>query len=352
MKFEIEAELGVISGLPSLDFIHPSGAYSLHLENHNMQPGTENPSLIAYVTFEEGDFNPARSDPGTDRGSFIPIAKVGDEYITAFLYFLSFATGMGFRVKHPLCLFDWTPGIARRHGIIYRNFADPNFPALVLNQKLFASIERLTRSDTHDDLMQALRWFTGAVSAKSPDVQFEMFWFSIETLGRYLRNPAKVPDRCPHCREPLYCPKCDATPVHRPYPSQAIQVLFGQYVNDAPDLAYRCTSAMRHALLHGDRIERVEQEFGFSLNRLVEVVGAVAWAALFGALREGTRDALRPGEERTLDLLQPTTFLHFRVATTVRMSFLSPLDRAAEFRDLPGINIELFVREGGEPAPN
>jgi len=79
MKFEIEAELGVISGLPSLDFIHPSGAYSLHLENHNMQPGTENPSLIAYVTFEEGDFNPARSDPGTDRGSFIPIAKVGDE---------------------------------------------------------------------------------------------------------------------------------------------------------------------------------------------------------------------------------------------------------------------------------
>ena len=280
----------------------------------------------------------------TNRDNFKPVSEAGEKYLTRFLYFLSFITGCRFRIRRRLCLFDWTPGVAQRHGIIYRRFPDPNFPLLALKPELLVTIEQLIGSEADNDLMQALRWFAAGISAKSPDVQFQMFWFCIETLARYTRDPARVPDRCPQCREPLYCANCQNTPTHRPYPSQMIQQLFARHVGDAPDLAYKYTASMRHTLLHGDRIARVEQESGFSLNRLVDIVANVSWAALFKALTQAAGL-----QEEVLDYLRPTTFLHFGVESFSFMSFPSPVGREPEFNDLPDINVELLVREFEAP---
>src|SRR5687767_1873647 len=120
MKFEVEAHLGVRSDLPQLSFTHPSGTYQVHLENQNMQPGCEMPLLNAYIVFDEGDFDP--SNHTANRHNFKPVSEAGEKYLTRFLYFLSFTTGCLFRIKHRVCLFDWTPRVAQRHGIIYRRF--------------------------------------------------------------------------------------------------------------------------------------------------------------------------------------------------------------------------------------
>lgn len=348
MKFEVEADLGVESDQPSLSFAHPSGTYQVHFENQNMEPGCETPLLNAYVVFEEGEFDPSKSGPDRDVDSFKPISEAGEKHLTKFLYFLSFATGCRFRIGRRICLFDWTPGVARRHGIIYRKFPNPEFPVLALNQDLLTTIEKVIPSETDEELMQALRWFAAGVSSKPPDVQFQMFWFSIETMARHTRDPERVPDRCPQCREPLYCAKCQSTPTHRPYPSQMIQQLFARHVSDAPDLAYKYTSTMRHALLHGDRIARAEQESGFSLGNLVDLVARVAWLALFTALTHGAGLREEGVPNQTLKLVRPSTFLHFGVEATSRMSFSSPVDRDLQFSDLPEIKLELLVREFDE----
>src|SRR6266404_4387699 len=232
MKFEVEADLGVESEQRILSFTHPAGTYDVHLENQNMEPGCETPLLNSYVVFEEQDFDPSHSDHVTDLDNFKPVAEAGEKHLTRFLYFLSFATGCRFRIGRRICLFDWTPGIAQRHGVVYRKFANPDFPVLALNQELLTTIEKVIQSEADEDLLQALRWFAAGVSAKPPDVQFQMFWFSIETLARHTRNPERVPDRFPTCREPLYCAKCQSTPTHRPYPSQMIQQLFARHIRD------------------------------------------------------------------------------------------------------------------------
>ena len=227
---------------------------------------------------------------------------------------------------------------------MFRNFPDPNLPQLVLTPELASTVEALLRSDGEQELTQALHWFAAAVSAGPSDEQFELFWFSIETMARHTRDKAKVPDLCPHCREPLYCPKCEANPTHRPYPSQAIQQLFARHVSDQPDRAYLATSAMRHALLHGDRVSRVEEEHGLTLSQLVDIVAKVARAALLTAL--GNR-AAQDGDVR-LRFIQPNTFLHYQLGYKMHVSFRTPAGRDPAVDDIPSFNVDLIVRDVSE----
>jgi hypothetical protein len=200
MKFELEGHLGVEQSVPRLIFKHPRDLYEVHLENQNMEPGCETPLLNAYILFF--------SEDGLESAE-----KTGERHFRRFVDFVTFAAGVHFRIKRRLCLFDWTAGIAERNGYTYQTFPDPNFPQLVMNTDLVSTVEALLRSDDEQELTQALHWFAAGVSANPSDEQFELFWFSIETLARYLRDKAKVPDLCPRCREPLYCNKCQTTPT-------------------------------------------------------------------------------------------------------------------------------------------
>jgi hypothetical protein len=334
MKFELESDFGVERGTPRLIFKHPRDLYEVHLENHHMEPGCEAPLLHAYVLFFSED-------------SLDSAEKTGEKHFKQFVNFLTFAGGVRFRIKRRLCLFDWTAGIAERDGYMYGNFPDPNLPQLIMNDNLVSAVEALLRSDDEQELTQALHWFAAAVSADPSDEQFELFWFSIETLARLLRDKTKVPDLCPRCREPLYCTSCQTTPTHRPYPAQAVRQLFERHVSDQPDRAYRAAAAMRHSLLHGERISRSEGEEGVTLSQLVDWVGKVGRAALLTAL--GNRAAQRGGDVR-FQLLYPNTFLHQRIVIKSRFSFTSPAGREPVFDDIPKVDMDLIVREQAEPS--
>jgi hypothetical protein len=98
---------------------------------------------------------------------------------------------------------------------------------------------------------------------------------------------------------------------------------------------------MRHSLLHGEKISRVEGEEGLTLSQLVDWVGKVGRAALLTAL--GNR-AAQEGDIH-LGLLYPNTFLHQRLELKSHFSFKSPAGREPVFDDIPKVDINLIVHE-------
>jgi hypothetical protein len=179
MQFEIEGHLGVEADRRELIFRHPSGFYDVHVWNHKMAPGVETPLLYMFVLFDSDDLRSADMQ--------------GPEHVNKFLRFLSFATGSAFRVRRPMCLFDWSVDVQdQRHGYVYHHFPNPDLPQLVMNDDVVATVEALLNSDGGDvDVMQALLWFSSAVTASGPENQFQLFWFCIETLARSTATRAR-----------------------------------------------------------------------------------------------------------------------------------------------------------------
>lgn len=332
MKFEIEGQLGVELGIQRLVYRHPAGTYEVHLENLHMEHGCEAPLLAAYVIFDADTLEDAES--------------AGNRHVRSFVDFLPFTTGYRFRIKRELCLFDWTKGIAKRRGIRFQHFSDPLLPQLVLSHQHVLTLERLLLSDTDPDLMRALHWFASGVSAELQDEQFELFWFALEIMAQRTRNRDKVPDLCAACHQPLYCPNCQKVSTHRPYPSQAISQLFASHISDKSQLAYEWASAMRHALLHGDEIARVEKETGHTLAWFVDLVGNVAWKSLYSALGE----KIGMPESERLYFIQTNTFGHRGIEARTEGSFHSPEGRETEFTDIPILDIKMIVQDAPVPA--
>ena len=330
MKLEIEGQLGVEAGTESLIYRHPGGDYEVHLQNLRMEPGCETPLLAAFLLFPAETLEDAEN--------------VGEEHARSFVDFLSFTTGARFRAREPLFVYDWTPGVAEREGMVFHHAPDPDLPQLVMNKELATSLESLLCSSSDSELMRALHWFAVGAAAETQDEQFQLFWFAIEIMARRTKPTERVPDLCAKCRQPLFCKTCDEIPTHRPYPAQAVAQLFERHVSDEPDLAYRAASSMRHALIHADEIRRVVEETGFTLGRLVDVVGGVAWAALFTALRA---QAIPPASGQVC-LLQPSTFRHLRVRARARVAFRSPEGRDPQFSDVPNTQIRLVVENAAE----
>jgi hypothetical protein len=102
---------------------------------------------------------------------------------------------------------------------------------------------------------------------------------------------------------------------------------------------------MRNALSHGDKISETEKRHGCTLGQLVDVVGKLAWVVLFDAIRNAADPA---NEGRAIRLLQPTTFLHYRVEPTAFVSFTSPDGREPTFGDIPNLQLDLIVTRTGE----
>lgn len=336
MKLEVEAHLGIAIGTPRLVFKHPKGRYEVYLENHAMDPGLEAPLLHAHILFDADTLEDAD--------------LTWKKPFRSFLDFLALVTGARFRGRHKICLFDWTPGITVRHGYLYNWVPNPDLPLLALSETQVAPLEALLSCDDEPDLMRALHWFRQAVAAEAPDEQFQLFWFSLETMTRFYHPSERVPDRCAKCRDPLYCRACEDISTHRPYPTQAIQGLFTRHVKNDADRMFTLSTEMRHALLHGDEAEKVEKKSGVELSKLVDVVGEVAWAAVLTAIVN------RVAKDRTeglhLDLIKASSFLHRGVGVKAHVSISTPGNRDPEFSDLLNVKLETTVGDFPAGAPS
>ncbi len=326
MKFEVEAHLGVRDDLSSMAYRHPTLGYEVHFKNGDMKPGKETPLMYAFIIFDAPDIDVA--------------PETGGQYLRDFLDVLGFATGVRYRTHRRIGIYDWTPGVKSREGRIYTSISDPNKPLLILDETFAPTVETFLRVAVSEPICRALRWFRVAVSADEPDIQFQWFWFVIETVAEFSRDKTKVPDRCSRCREPLYCPKCEEIPTHRPYQSQAIEQLFKNHVSDDAARAFREASAMRHALLHGGNTEEVEAEYNTTLADLVDRVGRVAWVALLSVL---TREDKHQDKPTQLHFTQPSKFTHYALQAVANVSIGLTKEDDLTIDDFPNPTFDLIV---------
>jgi hypothetical protein len=248
-----------------------------------------------------------------------------------------------------MCLFDWSVDVKDREGYVYHYSPDPNLPQTIMNNDIVATVEALLNSDGGNaDTMQALLWFSSAVNAGRPEDKFQLFWFCIETLARKTRNKSLVPDKCPACREPLYCGKCEKVSMHRPYPTQAIGQLFVRFISGDAALLFGVAGKMRHALLHGDLVEEVERECGRKLSELVDDLGRLAWVALLDALAKASKHR---GKVR-LRLIQPSTFLRYQQVFTGHVSAEFAVGREPTFDEIPNFELSSHIVDRPHTAEN
>jgi hypothetical protein len=83
------------------------------------------------------------------------------------------------------------------------------------------------------------------------------------------------------CKGPLHCTACGTTPLHRPYPKQAIEQLFTKYGPSDDGKLYRRATEARNRLMHGDETEAIEVALDIDFADLVNDVGKLAWFSIF-----------------------------------------------------------------------
>lgn len=155
--------------------------------------------------------------------------------------------------------------------------AHDDAPYETLDQRLLDTVALLQAHPLSPRLRRAMKWFGNGVASKSPDDQFVYFWFVVELIAQLVKDPSPVSDKCPVCREPLYCSTCEKTPLHRPYPKQAIEQLFSE--SGAAELYSRASTA-RNMLMHGDEMTAIEEALQIEFPGLVNDMGKLAWISI------------------------------------------------------------------------
>jgi hypothetical protein len=100
-------------------------------------------------------------------------------------------------------------------------------------------------------------------------------------------------------------------------------------------------SKMRHALMHGDEVAIVEEEYGETLSSMVDDLGRLAWVALFDTVLRISRMHARV----TLRPIQPSSFLYHREAARVHVEAQFAVDREPRFDEIPRFELRLNVSE-------
>jgi hypothetical protein len=266
-NWEVESDLVLSPGQPFVRYDHPSSAYTVFLRNI-----PERRNEQTYLSMQFIFDAPALSEAK-------PIA---DEQAKEFLDYLTFVSNIRIRLRGLLQIFNWEPPeTGMREALYYsRAAANSDAPFEALDQELLTSLAMLQTQAPNPRLRRALKWFANGVSSQYRDDQFSYFWFVVEVVAQIAKDASKVPDRCPTCRTPLYCPSCNSSPLHRPYPKQAIEQLFARYCADDDDLFYRKVAAARNMLLHGDEVHAIEEALDVDFSDLTNALGRFAWTTL------------------------------------------------------------------------
>jgi hypothetical protein len=266
-NWEVESDLILPPGQPFVRYDHPSSLYNVFLRNIPERRNDQNYLSMQFI-FEAPSLSQAKA--------------VGEEQAKEFLDYLSFTANTRIRLRALLQIFNWEPSpTGIREALYYsRSAANSDAPFEALDDQLLATLAMLQTQPANPRLRRALKWFANGVASQYRDDQFAYFWFVIEVVAQIAKDPAKIPDRCPTCRGPLYCTACNSTPLHRPYPKQAIEQLFAQYCSDADDFFYRKATESRNMLLHGDEVHTIENTLDIDFSELTDELGRFAWTVL------------------------------------------------------------------------
>ena len=292
-----------------------------------VEPGSDPPLLSAQIVFQAPSLKEAKD--------------VAEENLKEFLDYLTFATGSKFRPCRIFQVFNWEPGEGMRESIQYAGFSDPDVPLPALDAEILQTVANLQEHVIDTRIRRALKWFANGVATFYLDDQFTFFWLVIELVAQIVKEPTRVPDKCPQCQTPLFCPTCNQTPLHRPYPKQSIQQLFAKYVENGEKI-YELASEARNRLFHGDEITDIEASLEVDFAELVDKLGAIAWTAIFNQFTRGLVGK-RPM------FLQPNRYAHMKVTMGAHITFgFEPNFDDPHPDHFPKISVTMISRGEGE----
>ncbi len=265
-NWEVETDIVLPDQIPFLRYEHPAATYVIFLRNI-----TEKRHDLTYLSMQMVFDAPSLQE-----------AKVtGEQLAKEFLDHLSFVSNLKVRLRTILQIFNWESGTGMRECLYFTpSYAHDDAPYEALQPPILETIALLEAKPINPRLRRALKWFGNGIASSYPDDQFAYFWFVIELIAQLIKSPSPIPDRCPTCREPLHCPTCDATPLHRPYPKQAIEQLFSKYVSNDPQILYQRAIDARNMLMHGDEVQSIETALAIEFPNLVDQIGRLAWIAI------------------------------------------------------------------------
>jgi hypothetical protein len=278
-NWEVESDIILPPEPPFIRHDHPQGLYTAFFRNIP-EKRNELTYILMQLIFDAPTIQEAKS--------------VGEVTAKHFLEYLSFASNMKARLRSILHIFNWERDSKQIREAIYfsRSYPNNDAPFEALDNELLDTIALLQTHPLAPRLKRALKWFSTALAARSPDDQFTYFWFVVELVAQLAKEPTAIPDKCPTCKTPLYCPHCEATPLHRPYPKQAIEQLFHKVINDTPAQFYAVAADARNMLLHGEEASAIEAKHKIEFPIFVNHLGQLAWYAIvsqFGPVLSGKR---------------------------------------------------------------
>ncbi len=327
--YEIMSDVSIIFDDRVLTIKDPAGAFKARLKNI---PRTEftTPFLLSLQIYFEAP-------------SLVAAKESVEDVMAHCLNMLAFTTGAGFRKHRIRKIIDGgNPSEMRmRDALMWSEEVEYDDPQPFLREENAASIELLLKHDIPSAVKRALRWYRIGVDASSPDDQFTYFWFALEIVAEFNKPTEKVHDKCPHCREPLYCGKCEKHPMHRPYAKQAIRALVKEAVPDSDSGTFDLLDKTRNSLMHGSTLKEIEDALPDSDDHVVDVLGRILWKALIMQFPEELLN-----EEVFMGT--PTTYVHYKTSAVAHVQTVFPADQGGHF-DLDSNSVKVETKPPGPP---
>ncbi len=339
VEFEVESEVSLADGYPSVTFNDPRKRYSIQLRDFRRDPGQHRPSILANVIFE--------SDLDGKIENLKKIKEMGTIFLKEFLATLSLVTKLKHEIIECRKVVDWRLGLPERLVQVYKTFPIADIPIPGLTDKSIESAEYFAQREISPKIENAVRWFWRGANCTHLDDQFQCFWFSLETLSSHLKPKDKVPSPCPKCKGALFCQQCNEAPLHKPFPKQAIESLLKKNYAKKPDQkTIEQLFEIRNRLMHGEFIEEIESDLKISMQNINDHLGNFIWVGIVSAFKYSQESKV------TLDLFDPSTFSKFQevagVTAILGNGALDPLN--LDPTKVPNVQLERVVGDLGKKS--
>lgn len=339
VDFRVKSDLVLAKHERKLLFVPADNSYEIHLFTKRGQGkhAADELYLSSHVVLQDEDPQSA--------------ADKAEIHLRQFLDVLAIVTSVYYRIEGRILVADWTPGLTNRRFLHFKSFPDPHVPLYALRQDHLETVKKLMANPIPRSVQLAMRWWARGVSAGQASEQFQFFWYALEILAEHAKPSVKVPSKCPTCNGDLFCPSCKVTPLHRPYPKQAVKMLVEKHVRGEPDHFFALIDEARNRLLHGDDPKEIERELSIKWEKISDSLGKATWAALLSTLINIT--AANATQAGKLALIETNTYVpyHVTVASDISMgvAHADPANpQIEEFQ--PDFQLDMIVHEGQEEA--
>lgn len=212
--------------------------------------------------------------------SFENIRTIAQDMLVLALNVLAFTTNRKFKRIALKRVIDWTPGIVERRVLIYHETPNWDQAEPRLDSVFVDTASRLLSMHSGEEQHAAMRWYRRGIEAEGLEDQFSYFWFALEITAQAQKGPEKVASKCPKCRGPLFCEKCNEHPMHRRYPGEAIHQIVERVHPQNAKKIFEALQLIRHTLMHGGRIASVVDRLPCTEEQAVNKLAFVTWQSI------------------------------------------------------------------------